>query len=70
MRDMPNPRAEQIFQASGLPDTDKVRRAIKADARYMMNHLNVRFSDAVESACQNYPNLASPIALSILNAED
>jgi hypothetical protein len=66
---MGNQRAEEIFLASGLPDTPKVRRAIRIDASYQMNHIGGRFSDNVESACRFYPKLASPLALAILAEE-
>lgn len=67
---MGNPRAEEIFLASGIPDTPKNRRAIRQDASYQMNHIGGRFSDNVESACRFFPNLASPLALAILAEED
>lgn len=70
-RPLANPRAEALFVASGLED--KYRPVINADARYMMNHVNCRFSDAVGSAIQSLKAghaPASPMAASILASLD
>lgn len=63
---MGNARAEAIFIASNVPDNERNRRAIRADAHYTMNHVGMRYSEAIHSACQAFPRLASPLALAIL----
>lgn len=65
-RPLANPRAEAMFVASGLDD--KYRHVVAQDAHYMMNHVGCRFSDAVSSCLQAWPNVASPMAQAMLVA--
>src|ERR1700749_67507 len=57
-----NARAQARFDASGIDP--KYAPVIAQDAHYMMNHVGVRFSEAVESCCQFFAvsGPASPMA--------
>jgi len=59
--------AEREFRLSGLLNTPLMRRIIRAEAMYIMNHINCRFSSAIQMACGNFKdnNLGSDIARGI-----